>query len=133
MKRDWNILRAILQEAEAGTLYESMRLIESHKSNGAGILDQATAGLDEADKPKTIAGHIRLLAESGMLKGVDIQGEADVCFGRCYITMQGYDLLDCLRTEGTWNHILRASGRFGIALSFETIKELAVNFVHRAL
>lgn len=133
MKRDWNILKAILEEAEGETLYESIQKLERPgKTQGVGKLEVAMRDVSPDNVERTLYGHIRLLTESGMLDGIQVQSVNQLSVGHVFVTMAGHDLLECLRHQSTWDFIVRQARQNGFAMTFETLKILAIEFVKRS-
>lgn len=117
MKREWSVIRAILEQVEHGTFRDYI------KEGGFKELS-----LDAGTCTREILlGHLEILADAGVLKNCRIFRDGD---GRIeqwdligiYITMQGHDLLDAMRSDTVWNAIKRRAERAGTAISWEMIK-----------
>lgn len=133
MVRNWDILKAILEEAEGETLYDSIRELERPRNvRGVSKLEVAMKQVSPDDVERTLYGHIRLLTESGMLDGIQVQGVNQLSVGHVFVTMAGHDLLECLRHQSTWDFIVRQARQNGFAMTFETLKILAIEFVKRS-
>lgn len=114
MKRDWYVVRVILEEVEAGTLQTFIRSKEYEK-------DAATAD------PSVILGHIEILIDAGILKNCHVNrgsnGEFESWDLRApFISMAGHDLLDALRDDTVWRRIQDGARKAGVTISWEFIK-----------
>jgi hypothetical protein len=103
MKRDWDVIRAVLVEIE--------------EDNGG----HSTYG-DRKEPIKT--GHAFLLRDAGFISAVD----ATTVSGRALIhptlTWAGYELLDTIRSNTVWERIKHTAKEKGVELSFEAVKVL---------
>lgn len=114
MKRDLNLLRAILLKVEAyekPTLPPHELTIENH---------------DEA----LVAHHAGLLVEAGFLSGGGIQatGFGLYCMEGFRLTMMGYDFLETIRDPDIWSRTKSAANKIGgasLELLWEIAKEVA--------
>lgn len=112
MKRDWNIIEAILTHVEAGD-------IASYNTQRGYQRD----GITEND----FVGHLEILNDAGILRGCSVQRDVrgQFCFcdvSHAFLTMQGHDLLDAIRNQSVWSRIKAKAERTGAALSWEFIK-----------
>lgn len=112
MKRDWDLIRAILVAAE--------------ESEG----DIATSDI-EGWSSETVNYHIELIVEAGLATGgcvTYISGGGKVC--RIHsLTWAGHELLDGIRSKTAWNAIQRIAREKGLALTFEVVKLAASEVV----
>ena len=113
MKRNWNIIKSVLEHVENGdivTFYE-----------GEKYLTELCIDEDE------FLGHIEILLDAGIIKGGEIRRDAvgkflSVDMRGAFITMYGHDLLDALRDKAVWNQIRSKAVKAGVSLSWEFIK-----------
>lgn len=113
MKRDWNIIKAVLEHVEVGdteAFYASQRYLTD-------------LGIDE----DIFLGHVEILLDAGILKGGEVRRSAvgtfmSVDLRGAFITMYGHDLLDALRDKTVWNQIRAKAVKAGVSLSWEFIK-----------
>lgn len=114
MKRDLNLLRAILLKVEAHdrpTLPPHELTIQSH---------------DEA----LVAYHAALLVEAGFLSdgGIQATGFGLYCTEGFRLTMTGYDFLETIRDPDVWSRTKSAASNIGgasLELLWEIAKEVA--------
>ena len=113
MKRDWNVVRVILERVEDGSLkdYDKRGLYR----------DELKITQDD------FVGHLEILADAGILKNVtvtrDSLGEFRFCvYDRAFISMAGHDLLDALRDRAVWSRIKDKAVQSGVGISWEFIK-----------
>lgn len=114
MKRNWNVIRIILEHVEDESLGSFIRTKEFMK-------DAETAD------PNILLGHVEILIEAGVLRNCRVSRGGDGKFESWdlrapYISMQGHDLLDALRDEAIWKRIVRKATNAGTAISWEFIK-----------
>lgn len=112
MKRDWDLIKDILEQVEANTLSDYIR---------------QNKYLDAVENPDDFLGHIEILIEAGIIKNCRVEridsGKFEYCdFRGAYITMQGHDLLDAIRNKRLWNRIRKKALKAGISLSWEFIR-----------
>nr|DAH64543.1 MAG TPA: YjcQ protein [Caudoviricetes sp.] len=113
MKRDWKIIRAILEHIEAEDLREYAEKYSYVKD----------LNINEDD----FLGHIEILADAGIIRNAEVvrtvNGTVSFCnLNGVFITMQGHDLLDALRDSTVWSRIKEKAVRAGVSISWEFIK-----------
>lgn len=106
MKRDWNELRAILEAVEQDRFGDYIgkygdSFDDSFMTAGEKRAKLAELGLEKRD---FVLGHVELLCDAGLLKGIyvnlfDSEKFDELCILRPRMTMEGYDLLDHLRSK----------------------------------
>lgn len=111
MKRDWDLIRSILEKTEA------------IPSNGALNTKQGWP-----DDPVSAFEHIALLEEAGYVKAAVVRfmdggpgGEAILR----RLTSSGHDLLDKIRSDTVWEKTKEKAKSAGVDLTFDTVKEIA--------
>lgn len=114
MKRNWNIVREILEQIEGNTLASYVRSGDFLKN-------------PDVESKDDFFGHLEILIDSGIIKHATVErnaaGEFEFWDLRgVFITMQGHDLLDSLRDEKVWNRIKKRAQTAGVSLSWEFIK-----------
>lgn len=112
MKRNWDLIKVILQEVESETLVSYVV--------GRGFVPHFT----END----VLGHIEILTDAGILRGAvikrNMQGAiSQYSLDTTYLTMAGHDLLDCLRDNSTWSRICDKAKKAGITITWEFLKQ----------
>lgn len=110
MKRDWDMVRAILLEVQNMTPVER---------------DKASYELPHlSDDPEAI--HAFMLYDAGFLKG--IKGDADG--GRSLLdpelTWAGQDLLASIESKPVWERVKHIATEKGLEMSFDQVKLLAI-------
>ena len=129
MRRDWNIIRDILEAIEQNK-------IRSHWD-----------GLKDDESRRLILLHYDLLQESGLIVNYSLDSDFDdyghINYHPCYIpevpnapyihlTMAGYDLLEVLRDHRLWNAITTKAKSLSVKLTWEFIKQ-AIPIVYKSL
>jgi hypothetical protein len=120
VKRDWDLIRTILSEAEA-------------KSPGQLMFDSEISGwpIDE------VRGHIDMLKgarfiEAHVLKGSALGAATIVDAHVSELTFKGHDLLDTIRSKTVWEKTKKLAKEKGVELTFDVVKTLgkiALDFV----
>lgn len=113
MKRDWKIVRAILEHVESEDLKE-------YAGQYSYVND---LNVNEDD----FLGHIEILIDAGIIRNAEVRRTANGNISYCnlngvFISMEGHDLLDALRDSTVWSRILEKSKRASVSISWEFIK-----------
>ena len=113
MKRDWKIVRAILEHIESEDLKE-------YAGQYSYVND---LNVNEDD----FLGHIEILIDAGIIRNAEVRRTANGNISYCnlngvFISMEGHDLLDALRDSTVWSRILEKSKRASVSISWEFIK-----------
>lgn len=129
MKRDWNELKAILEAIEQdrfGSYIEKygVEFDSSLMSEGEKQLKLEQLGLERRD---IVLGHVELLVDVDLIKGVKVQTYCDDSFlaltnTRPRITMEGYDLLEHLRSHKFIKALNEYCRSIGVELTLDTLK-----------
>jgi len=112
MKRDWDVIRAILIATEE---------------------DRFDEYLENTENDTLILGNTTLLIEAGFINGKVLQsldGIDDVFVND--LTWQGHELLDVIRSKPVWEKIKTTALEKGLELTFDVVKALgskAISFV----
>lgn len=120
MVRDWTFIRRLLEKIEAETLQS---LLED-------LATKAKMGDSRDNFDATVARHLELLIEAGLVKGIQVGSSTPghVMYVRCEprLTMAGYDLLEILRSQSFWNRIQERIGALGVGITLDAIKATAL-------
>lgn len=112
MKRDWDVIRAILIATEE---------------------DRFDEYLENAEDETLILGNTTLLIEADFITGKVLQsldGIGDVFVND--LTWQGHELLDVIRSKPVWEKIKTTALEKGLELTFDVVKTLgakAITFI----
>jgi hypothetical protein len=115
MKRDWDVIRQVLEEIEA--MEPNARTYFSYASFNDPIK----------------ADHVELLRKAGFLTGKRDGSLRDVIITGADLTWAGHDLLDTIRSKGIWNKITTTAKAKGIELTFDAVKALGKYALEEAL
>ena len=112
MKRDWSIIRQILEA------------IEAHEYTGDWVQLNSLVHIDGA----VAVYHLTLLEERNLIIGRNrgLVG-ADPGLSTFHVermTWEGHDLLDTMRSQGLWNRITDKSKELGVELTLDSIHRL---------
>lgn len=114
MKRDWNIIRDLLQAIENDTI---------------------EALIENSADDQVFDYHLELLIDSGYVKGVSVRLSGDGKYSVSYLTprltMQGHDLSTVLHEKRVWEQIKAKATEAGLKLTWEFIKQ-AIPVVYRS-
>lgn len=112
MKRDMDLIRTILLQAEADTFaYGQTVIIE---------------GVDA----RTCGQHVALMIEAGLVEGRVMKNDAIGIFGASIerLTNTGHDFCDGIRQDTIWNkakeHVLKPAASHGLSVLVEYVKVL---------
>lgn len=113
MKRDWAVVRSILENVESDTLQD---FADSEKY---------VTNLNVSDEE--FFGHVELLIDAEIIKRCSVQRSVtgkiiSYNFNHAFITMYGHDFLDAMRDKTIWNQIKTKAINSGVSLSWEFIK-----------
>ena len=110
MRRDWEVIKAILKAAEE--------------------LEDPQGYLKPEDfpawAPELVAYQMKLLIQAGLVEGncSKAMNRGPYCF--VYgLTWEGHEFLDLVRERSFWNRIVKTARERGLELSFEAIKAMA--------
>lgn len=128
MKRDWKLIRGILEALE-GDNY-----IAYH--NAGGMTDEEKAKIYKDDlssllpkKRMLVAQHLELLVDSGLVTQASCSTFEN---SGLRLTMKGYDMLDALRDDTVWNKVKDLAVKSGVTISWEFIKQ-AIPLIYKQL
>lgn len=104
MKRDWDVIRAVLIAIED---------------------DNYDEYLEESENDEAIIKNTVLLIQAGFIDGkvlASLDENADVYVND--LTWKGHELLDTIRSKPVWEKIKSTAVEKGIELTFDTVKAL---------
>lgn len=113
MKRDWEIIRAILEHIEAEDL--------------AVCLAKYSYVKELSTNEEEFLGHIEILLDAGIIRNAEVRRSSSGTFSAfsvngVFITMQGHDLLDALSDSTVWTRIKEKAVNASVPLSWEFVK-----------
>lgn len=111
MKRDWEVIRAVLIEVEE--LAEAERHRFSYSLNDS---HEASA--------QTKAEHAMLLWKAGFIQAHDVGTTEGPAILSPELSWQGHELLDTLRSKPVWERIKTTAKDKGLELTFDAVKVL---------
>lgn len=116
MVRDWDAIRNILEKIEDETLFDFLKEVETE------VRFKKT---DTRFRYELIE-HLRLLTEAGYIQGVKVHSatleRVDYSISSPSMTMEGYDLLEVLRSKTVWASVKDRLKTAGIGITAEAIK-----------
>ena len=111
MVRDWDAIRNILEKIEDETLFDFLKEVETE------VRFKKT---DTRFRYELIE-HLRLLTEAGYIRGVKVHSatpeRVDYSISTPSMTMEGYDLLEVLRSKTVWTSVTDRIKPAGIGLT----------------
>ena len=114
MKRNWSVIRSVLEQVEADTIERYIR-------------DREYLNDPECASKEVFLGHVKILIDAGILqycsvkRGVSCKFES-YDFRGIFMSMDGYDLLGALRSEIVWNKIAQKAEKCGVPISWTFFK-----------
>lgn len=109
MQRDWNIIRAILQQLEEQQSYGDVLRPESIKGYDVEVVSYHMDILDQA-------GIINAKCQSARSRKRSI-----FCLAM-NLTWEGHELLDSIKSNGAWNRLQKLLREKSIDLSYQAVK-----------
>lgn len=115
MKRDWDLIRAILIAAE-------------EKAPGEHLQNHEIADYDH----QLVAAHIEMLHNAGYVEATFLRSNTLTAILR-KTTYAGHDLLDTMRSDSAWAGIKNVAKSKGLELTFAVVKQLGTFVVDKLL
>jgi hypothetical protein len=108
MTRDMDLVRDILEEAEAAT--------------GAFRYSDLEADIDRA----AFGHHVKIMVQAGLIEGEVYANEAGVVMDVVVadITWEGHEFLDAARNDELWEQAKQATAERGLTPTFGVLKQL---------
>jgi hypothetical protein len=116
MKRDMDLIRAILLEVEAWPIDRRSTSVE-------------IPGHDA----QVISYHVMLLDEAGLLKGMDASGMGNIEWLVDRLTWSGHEFVEAARDDTRWRKALNTIGEKSGAVLFEIVKQVLVQLAREAV
>ena len=127
MKFDWNLMRVILAHIESETIKEFLDDANSLSEWKEGQLLSDRRDQKQDPSVRVVYSHIKLLAKGDYIEGLHVQESLDGFFdigisANPSLTLNGYALLETLRTNGFIDKLRAFAKEKSVPLTFETFK-----------
>lgn len=127
MKLDWNLMRVILAHVEAETIKEFLDDADSLSEWKEGQLLSDRRDQKQDPSVRIVYSHIKLLANGGYIEGLNAREALGGGFtlsmsANPSLTLDGYALLETLRTKGFVDKLRAFAKEKSVPLTFETFK-----------
>ena len=127
MKLDWNLMRVILAHIESETIKEFLNDANSLSEWKEGQLLSDRRDQKQDPSVRVVYSHVNLLAKGGYIEGLHVQESLDGFFdigisANPSLTLDGYALLETLRTNGFIDKLRAFAKEKSVPLTFETFK-----------
>ena len=127
MKLDWNLMRVILAHIESETIKEFLNDANSLSEWKEGQLLSDRRDQKQDPSVREVYSHIKMLAIGGYIEGLHVQESLDGFFdigisANPSLTLDGYALLETLRTNGFVDKLRAFAKEKSVPLTFETFK-----------
>lgn len=127
MKLDWNLMRTILAHVESETIDAFLKDAKAMSSWKEGQLLSERIGEKTDPAVRVVFRHTKMLVDAGYIEGIHIEESIDGFFQiglSAYpsLTLQGYSLLESLRTNGFIDKIKAYAKEKSVPLTLETLK-----------
>lgn len=127
MKLDWNLMRVILAHIESETIKEFLNDANSLSEWKEGQLLSDRRDQKQDPSIRVVYSHIKLLAKGSYIEGLHVQESLDGFFdigisANPSLTLDGYALLETLRTNGFIDKLRAFAKEKSVPLTFETFK-----------
>ena len=118
MKRDWDVIREILQKAEE---LEPNKYLELENFS--------------SDTAYEVSYNIRLLYDAGLIDAEDVStnGDGPDEFFVFRLTWNGHEFLDSIRSDSVWKKTKDKIVEKGGVMTFDVVKAVALGFVKSSL
>ena len=113
MLRNWDIIRKILLK------------IEQLPTEDSTFTSNELEGVDS----ESVAYHMRLLLESGLIIGGCREALGPPLCHASRLTWEGHEFLDKIKNEALWLKIKTTARTKSVELSFSVIKDLAITLI----
>lgn len=130
MKLDFNLMRTILAHVEAETFGEFLKDTDNMSQWKEGQL--LSDRMSEATPPavRIVLTHVQMLEKAGYIDGIHVSKIVDGHFQYALdaypgLTLDGYALLESLRTKGFIEKLKDFAKSRSVPLTFETLKAVA--------
>lgn len=127
MVRDWDTIRNILEKIEDETLFDFLKEVET---------DVRFKKTEKRFRYELIE-HLRLLVEAGYIQGVKVHSatpeKVEYSISTPSMTMEGYDLLEVLRSKTVWASVKDRLKAAGIGITAEAVKIALQSALKQAL
>lgn len=120
MQRDWNIIRAILQQLEEKETY------------GDVIRPDSVKGYDA----ELISYHMHILDQAGIIDAKcqsQRSGNGSIFCLAMNLTWEGHELLDSIKSDSAWNRLQKLLREKSIDLSYQAVKTAAAYMIKNTL
>lgn len=111
MKRDWEVIRAVLEEIEG---------LGEQQFQGAQYAYAQDTPPDKVNKVR----HLLLLKDAGFVSGINAGALDGPCIMCPELTWQGHELLDLIRSKTVWAKVKKMAKDKGLELSLDVVKRL---------
>ncbi len=111
MKRDWEIIRSVLEEVEG---------LEEQQFQGTQYMYDQNSLPDEVVKVR----HLLLLRDAGFVKSASTNTISIPLIIAPELTWQGHELLDTIRSKTVWAKVKTMAKDKGLELTFDAVKAL---------
>ena len=116
MKRDMDLIRAILLEVEGHSLSDRYKPIEV-----------------PGHSQEEVSYHIKLLCVAGLVEAMDCSTAADFNWVATSLTWDGHVFLDAARNETRWNNAKQLIKKRGVEVTIDTLKVVLAALARKAL
>ena len=118
MKRDWDLIRAVLLRLES--LEGTRDVINPDQFDGY--------------HKEVVSYHIHLLKEAGLIKAIESRTlNAPMWAQATGLTWEGHEFLDSIKTKSAWERVKHVVSEKGFEISFATIKAAGAFLVKKYL
>lgn len=133
MRLDWNLVRTILAHIESETISDFLSDADSCDEWKEG---QKLSERKQSEGVRIVLSHVKLLVASRFIENIEVRETNDGVFlyalgANPSLTIDGYSLLESLRTEGFIKKAKAFAKDNSVALTIGTITELTKAMISR--
>lgn len=118
MRRNWELVRKIL-------------ITVANLPAGQHVDTDGFVGYE--DEPELVAYHVKIMHEARLLDVIKTGTQMGDSYFATGLTWEGTEFLDKIESEPAWTRVKAGAAEKGLALSFEVIKAIAVNYIKQSL
>lgn len=138
MKLDWNLMRTILAHVESETIGKFLDDAEGLSRWKEGQLLSERQNAKQPPEVRVVLFHLKLLTEGGYISGIGVQESVTGFYmivggSNPTLTLDGFSLLESLRTTGFVDRLKAFAKEKAVPLTFETLKAVMTACVSSAL
>ncbi len=120
MKRDWDVIKKILEIAE-------------ERPYAACNLKTFESKLKEKLDSTILEGHLRMMMSGGLFESINPNPTRDLLKWSFCLTWKGYDFLDSIRNESIWSKVKTTLNEKALTVPFDVLSAMLKSQITKSL